>query len=251
MDLFKRENSIVERETDFLKKENIDIILADIPPLIFKIANKLSIPAYAVGNFSWDWIYEGFQSENSGFKELSIKYHHYYSLADGIFQLPFSSGLSAFKKCFKTGLVRRKPVFNSKKKVRDFLNISQEHKVVLVSFGGLGFAPPLEKIEDVLFLFPGESDRRIDNDYLEVNMKKISHPDLLLASDFVLTKPGYGIISEVWDQDVFFIYTDRGPFREYDVLVKYIDKFIPKNLYIPSSQIKSGEWIEKFKLLIS
>jgi len=82
-------------------------------------------------------------------------------------------------------------------------------------------------------------------------MKKISHPDLLLASDFVLTKPGYGIISETWGQDIFFIYTDRGPFREYDILVKYIDKFIPKNLYIPSSQIKSGEWLEKFKLLIS
>jgi len=46
------------------------------------------------------------------------------------------------------------------------------------------------------------------------------------------------------------MYTDRGHFREYDILVKYIDKFIPKNLYIPSAEIKSGEWIEEFKLLI-
>ena len=111
--LLESENLIIEREAEFLKNENIDIILADIPPLIFKAADKLSIPAYAVGNFSWDWIYEGFQSENSGFKELNAKYHHYYSLADGIFQLPFSSGLSAFKKKFPMGLVKRKPKFNN------------------------------------------------------------------------------------------------------------------------------------------
>ena len=86
----------------------------------------------------------------------------------------------------------------AKKKAREFLSILDDLKVVLISFGGFGFIPSLEKIEGVLFLVPCELDRNIEKNYKEVNMKKISHPDLLLVSDFVLTKPSDGIISELW-----------------------------------------------------
>ena len=45
------------------------------------------------------------------------------------------------------------------------------------------------------------------------------YEDLVRAADVVVTKPGYGIIAECLANDTALLYTDRGRFIEYDVLV--------------------------------
>ena len=48
----------------------------------------------------------------------------------------------------------------------------------------------------------------------------LRYEDLVRAADVVVTKPGYGIISEAIANDTALLYTSRGRFVEYDVLVK-------------------------------
>jgi hypothetical protein len=43
---------------------------------------------------------------------------------------------------------------------------------------------------------------------------------LLAACDVVVTKPGYGIVADTLANRGAMLYTERGPFREYDVLVR-------------------------------
>src|SRR5439155_13831806 len=52
------------------------------------------------------------------------------------------------------------------------------------------------------------------------------YQDLVLAADVVVTKPGYGIISECIANDAAMLYTSRGRFPEYDVLVKEMPKYL-------------------------
>ncbi|MBN2363774.1 hypothetical protein JXL83_06560 [candidate division WOR-3 bacterium] len=40
------------------------------------------------------------------------------------------------------------------------------------------------------------------------------------------------------------IYCDRGPFREYGILKKFIDSNFPESLFIDSEKIRTGEWIK-------
>ncbi|MCK7523822.1 MAG: hypothetical protein MZV64_42470 [Ignavibacteriales bacterium] len=47
----------------------------------------------------------------------------------------------------------------------------------------------------------------------------LRYEDLVRAADVVVTKPGYGIIAECIANDTAILYTDRGRFAEYDVLV--------------------------------
>ena len=47
----------------------------------------------------------------------------------------------------------------------------------------------------------------------------IRYEDLVGAAEAVVTKPGYGIISEAIANDTAILYTARGHFPEYDVLV--------------------------------
>ena len=46
----------------------------------------------------------------------------------------------------------------------------------------------------------------------------LRYEDLVRAADVVVTKPGYGIISEAIANDAALLYTSRGHFVEYDVL---------------------------------
>ena len=48
----------VAAEAAELADEGIRLIVGDIPPLAFEVADRLGVPSIAIGNFTWDWIYE-------------------------------------------------------------------------------------------------------------------------------------------------------------------------------------------------
>jgi len=74
----------------------------------------------------------------------------------------------------------------------------------------------------------------------EVKRAGLSYPDLVRASDVVITKPGYGILSECIANRTRMVYTSRGNFREYDVLVRGARKYLP-SLFIPQEKLKAGD----------
>ena len=57
----------------------------------------------------------------------------------------------------------------------------------------------------------------------------------------VVTKPGYGIISECLANDTALLYTDRGHFIEYDVLVREMPRYV-RCAYLPQAEILRGHW---------
>ena len=54
----------------------------------------------------------------------------------------------------------------------------------------------------------------------------LRYEDLVRAADVVVTKPGYGIISEAIANDAALLYTSRGHFVEYDVLVREMPRYL-------------------------
>ena len=58
----------------------------------------------------------------------------------------------------------------------------------------------------------------------------------MAAVDVVVTKPGYGIISECLANDTALLYTDRGHFIEYDVLVREMPRHV-RCAYLPQAEM--------------
>ncbi len=52
----------------------------------------------------------------------------------------------------------------------------------------------------------------------------VRYEDLVGAAEALVTKPGYGVISECIANDAAVLYTSRGHFPEYDVLVEEMPK---------------------------
>ncbi len=67
------------------------------------------------------------------------------------------------------------------------------------------------------------------------------YEDLVAAADVVVTKPGYGIIAECLANGTAVLYTSRGRFPEYDVLVAAMPRFL-RCAFIEQSDLLAGRW---------
>ena len=67
------------------------------------------------------------------------------------------------------------------------------------------------------------------------------YEDLVAAVDVVATKPGYGIIAECAAHQTAILYTSRGHFVEYEVLVREMPRYV-RSQFIPQEALFAGEW---------
>src|SRR5205823_3446825 len=69
----------------------------------------------------------------------------------------------------------------------------------------------------------------------------LRYEDLVGAVDAVFTKPGYGIISECIANDTAMVYTSRGRFAEYEVLVREMPRYL-RCAFIEHDALLAGRW---------
>ena len=69
----------------------------------------------------------------------------------------------------------------------------------------------------------------------------VRYEDLVGAAEAVVTKPGYGIIAECIANDAAILYTSRGHFPEYDVLVEEMPKYL-RSAFFSHDDLFNGKW---------
>jgi L-arabinokinase len=225
----------VAGEAAWLRGAGARLVLGDIPPLAFAAAAAAGVPSIALGNFSWDWIYAHLAVREPILSEAAGRAAEAYALADLLLRLPFAGDLSAFRRIDDVPLVARKPQVG-KAEARTRLGLDAR-PAVLLSFGGLGLpglrATGFGALTDYQVLLTGQAAegpvpanlRRLDGPTLLA--AGLDYPDLVGAADVVVTKPGYGIVSDAIAAGTRIVYTDRGDFAEYPVLVEGMSRYLP------------------------
>lgn len=66
---------LVNIEKDFLRKENIELVVTDISPIPLESSYEVSIPSIAISSFSWHWIYESILPEHTILDTLKTMYN--------------------------------------------------------------------------------------------------------------------------------------------------------------------------------
>ncbi|MCX8000218.1 MAG: glycosyl transferase [Leptospiraceae bacterium] len=232
---------ILKQEESFLLEYKPDFIFSDCSSLIFPLARKLKIPAFFIGNFTWDFIYENYNHYDAFFGECAKQIAEEYSQCALGFILPLDCPITSISNQKRVGLVGRKPTL-SKEEVRKELGFSNEKKYFLFSFGAYGLDADLfdyEKIKDSFQIVVS----RIESFYHPRVFRKddIFYPNIVTACDYVVTKPGYGIVSECYFAKTPMIYTDRGDFAEYPYLVEKMKEYLP-TVYITQEKLYKFEF---------
>jgi len=241
---------LVEAEADFLRREQIVLALCDLPYLAFEAAAEAGVPAWGLSNFSWDWIYQAYVREYPDFLPHIERIRQAYRKAAGLFRLPFGNPMRAFKEVQDVPLVARVSSL-SREKARRKLGISKNESPVLFSFGGYGLDTEVRKPAKDMVLISTDPSPDPGPPFVHLSDEKLAemglrYPDLVVAADAVVSKPGYGIVSECIANRTPLLYTPRGDFREYPVLVREMKSYLPSRL-ITLKTLASGNWLSAFK----
>ena len=76
------------------------------------------------------------------------------------------------------------------------------------------------------------------------------YQDLVAAADVVVSKPGYGIVSECIANNTALLYTSRGRFIEYDVFVAEMPRWL-RCRFISQEDLLAGDWAGAISALLA
>ena len=230
----------VIREARLLREQQVSLVLADLPPLGIAAARAAGVPAIAYGNFTWDWIYGGYDGGAGLAQEIAEIYSH----ATLALRLPMWGGFETMANVRDIPFVARRS-HRDPGETRRALGMPLDRRVVLVSFGGYGLHGARKpETRDYHVLWPGEFDEAAMYD------RCYRYEDVVRAADVVVTKPGYGIISECIANDAALLYTSRGDFREYPVLVEAMPKYL-RCAFIDHQDLFAGNWTPHLDRLLA
>ncbi len=246
---------LIYDEVLFLHAKGIDLILADIPPAACYIGAAACIPVVAIGNFSWDWIFEPYLEEYPEYEYLIKDIRNGYKKADMLLRLPFAGDLSAFRNIVDIPLVSRTPAFTPEQVRRELKIVDETRPLILCSFGGfkvgsLDALTVMKAHKDYFFIAFASQYERGDNYIFLPYKTKIDHPSLVASATAVISKLGFSTVAECVSTGTPLMYISRDDFREYPVLEEGLKPLIPSCL-IPRNDFFAGVWQPHLKSFTS
>jgi len=243
-----------------LRARHVQVVVCDAPPMPCTAARLAGVPAVVLANFTWDWILEDFTGEHPSFAGLPARLGARYAEADAAWRLPMYGGFATVGTILDFPWIARRSR-RDRDDVRRLIGADDSRPLILISFGGYGVAGMTLAHHSgapyrlVLSGGAEHSPTATPPDALHVNRDRLDalglrYEDLVAAVDVVASKPGYGIVSECVANDTALLYTDRGRFREYPVMVEAMPAVL-RCLYIDNASIASDRWDEPVAEVLS
>ena len=250
----KRIAGLAAAEGAYLRDMKADLTIGDIPPLAVAAATAAGIPSMVIGNFTWDWIYESYRDDAAA--DVAREMRRIYEYADLALRLPMAGGFEGLETITRDIPFIARRSSHSRDDVRAALALparGQGKPLVLMAFGGHGLAgldlSALDRLTGYSIATTDASvqDHARENGRMLYIPQRLMHDtrlrfdDLVCGADVVVTKPGYGIISEAIANDTALVYTSRGDFAEYDVLVREMPRYLRAEFIAPDDLL-NGNW---------
>jgi len=249
--LLETQTVLVQEEAEGLRRDGVDLVVADIPPAAFLVAERAGLPAIGISNFSWDWIYADYVRLLPKHAGILTRIREAYAKADLFLRLPFYGDCGAFKVIRDIPMIARRSC-RSREEVRRVLGLDGTCPTILLSFGGfdiegIDFAR-VEALGEYQFLTTRAEPPRARNVRV-VTLDGLKYEDLVAQADAVITKPGYGIVSDCLANRTPVLYTARGEFAEYAPLVAGLERF-GVAAFIENQDLLAGNWRASLEALL-
>ena len=218
-----------------------DLVVGDIPPLAFAAAERAGVKSLALGNFTWDWIYSIYPAFEALAPDVIPTIRAAYATATRALRLPFHGGFEPMAVIDDIPLIARRSR-RDPADTRRLLGIAAGRPFVLASFGAYGAPLPYDAINAA-------------GQFTLLNVEELpphglEYQDLVAAADVVVSKPGYGIVSECIANNTALLYTSRGHFIEYDLFVAEMPRVL-RCRFISQEDLFAGRWSDAISSLLA
>jgi len=239
--LYSQRPELVAQEVAYLKQNAIALVVADIPALPIESAALLGIPRLAVGNFGWDWIYSDFLSRDPRWEPIVDVFREEYAKTDLLLRLPFCEEMKVFPRVEDIPLVAS-PGHCRRMEISNLTGCDPRKRWVLLSFTTLSWNEDaldvVGRIEDYEFFTVRPLQWRRRNIH-PLDRERVTFSDVVASVDAVVSKPGYGIVSDCIVNQKPLIYAERSDFLEYEILEAAIRRYL-KHAHIPATDLYGG-----------
>ena len=247
-----RFGELVARESAIIRANDVRLVISDAPPLACAAAAAARVRSVVCANFSWDWIYSEY-SEQPGTASLVADIGRIYATASAGWRLPLSGGFQTIAPIIDLPFVARHGRADlGPCDIRAAFELPADRRLALVSFGGYGLDQlPLTRLDcltewDIVLTTRGSTGATVPRGVHVIAEEQLygrgfRYEDLVRAVDVVITKPGYGIIADCIANDAAMLYTSRGRFAEYEVMVREMPRYLRCH-HLELEEFEAGGW---------
>ena len=241
-DFYRTFDERADAEARVLKAAGADLVVGDIPPLAFAAAERADVKSLALGNFTWDWIYSLYPAFDTLAPDVIPTIRAAYATATRALRLPFHGGFEPMAAVTDDIPLIARRSRRDPAETRRLLGVAAGCPFVLASFGAYGAPLPHDAI-------------RATGQFTLLTVEQhaphgLEYEDLVAAADVVVSKPGYGIVSECIANGTALLYTSRGHFIEYDVFVAGMPRVL-RCRFIAQEDLLAGRWAGAISALLA
>ncbi|MEM5011276.1 glycosyltransferase [Niallia taxi] len=211
----------IDIEYSFFLQKNIKLVISDISPLPFEPAMKLDIPTVAISNFTWYTAYKGIISED----DLNI-FMNAYRMMTNFFLLAGSNEYNWGCRKKKFSFFSRKVDINEVNKIKELINPMHDKTIIYFGLGmkinGIDInSLPLWDSKDCVFIVSSNVCIQRENIFsIPDHYTESQH--FIAASDLVISKAGWGTVSEAVINQIPLLLLNRKELTEDQNTIKYI-----------------------------
>jgi hypothetical protein len=246
LDEFWSDGTRVQGIAERLRDLECTTVVVDISPLGLAAANAASLPSILVENFTWDWIYGRYPDAPSELCEHGRRMAELFTSATLRIQTDPICQMSPT--AVRVPPVARAPRSDGRT-TRAALGVGIDEAMIVVSMGGVpwdyGVFSELEHSSGPWIVVPGGSERkprRCGRLILLPFHADAYHPDLVAASDVVVSKLGYSTVAEAYRAGAALAYVGRPRFPESPVLARWVEENMVA-AEITEAALRNGEWL--------
>lgn len=230
----------IKLEKQFCKLHRIDLIISDITPQPFVVANELDIPCIAISNFTWHYIFFNLFGNIPALKQLKDAYMH----ADLALVLPFNENMNVFREQKKVGLVSRE-ITGDKYGMRRTMGVLDSEILVYIGVGRSvdpSFLCNMKNLDipDLKLLVQSNVNISFEN-VIHIPDKETETQNYINMCDLAVIKAGYSTASEAIRAKVPMFLLKRDGFQE-DQLIGDAIEGMCTGKSISERYFLDGEW---------
>lgn len=230
-------------EVAFLRECGVHCVASDIASFPLLAAREAGVPSVAVANFTWHDIYSEYV-ETASDAALLRQMAQEYAAATAACLTPLCVPTvgDVFPRVERVPLVARRgqPMRDALTKV---LGISRDKHLALLYLGNWGLDihwPALEQWTDWVFLLDRALSPPVGN-VRAFDARRWGYADIASSVDAVVSKAGYGTLTECIANSVPLLYLPRHGFREHEALVVGMNAW-GGGIEISEAAFFAGEW---------
>lgn len=229
-----------------MQEYDVAVVLSNIGYFPLVAARQAGLPALAFCSLNWADILSAYVAESNQLPEIIKAMTHWYSAANAFFAPTPSMPMPCMNNVITIGPVARGGVQHQ---LCEMLGYPATTRWGLVSLGGIPY--PIDYFAWphvsgwVWLICDGNSEgRRVRPDILNLQCVNLPYVDVLASVDLLITKPGYGNITEAGCAGIPVACLPRPDWPETNALLQWLQQKVPV-LMIEENDLHSGDCLSE------